>query len=96
MSVSLREDEKAIVGAWVMTSRGIAKDEACERIEALVRDALVHVSDHPTEGAWLSLFRDPADGRLWERWYPQGEMHGGGPPALRIIPAAEAKAVYPC
>jgi hypothetical protein len=60
----------------------------------LVGGILQHIADHPTYGAWESLFLDPADGRLWERFYPAGEMHGGGPPALRRITIVEAEAKY--
>ena len=45
-------------------------------------------------GAWETLFRDPDDGRYWERVYPQGDLHGGGPPQLQVIDEAEAKRKY--
>jgi hypothetical protein len=76
------------------TTSGVVGDETCEREKTLVRDCLVHIADSRLYGAWLSFYRDPRDDRLWERYYPQGEMHGGGPPALRCISEHEAKANY--
>ena len=32
--------------------------------------------------------------RFWERTYPQGELHGGGPPALTHIPSDAATIKY--
>jgi hypothetical protein len=45
-------------------------------------------------GGWTVPYRDPSYGRLWEMSYPQSEMHGGGPPLLRVISAAEAANSY--
>jgi hypothetical protein len=90
----LRAGEVEFVGAWVKAEGRVVGDETCKRIEALVRGTLQHVADHPTDGAWQSLFRDPADGRLWERTYPHGDWHGGGPPTIRFITEAEARGVY--
>ena len=40
------------------------------------------------------LYRDPGDGRYWELAYPNGEMHGGGPPSLIMLTEQEAKTKY--
>jgi hypothetical protein len=60
--------------------------------------ALVHrlenIADSAISGAWETLYRDPSDGRYWERTYPSGELHGGGPPALRCMTADEARRKY--
>lgn len=86
--------ENALDGGWIMSGTSVVGDEACLRIQALIDRHFEHVADHPAQGAWRSLFRDPRDGRLWERTYPKGEMHGGGPPALRVISAHDAKIDY--
>ena len=31
---------------------------------------------------WITDYRDPRSGATWQLTYPQGEMHGGGPPLL--------------
>jgi hypothetical protein len=90
----LQVTEHLLIGAWVAGADGVSADETCIRIENLVRNQLEHVADHPHNGAWETLFRDPRDGRFWERTYPQGNVHGGGPPALRVIPRLEARAKY--
>lgn len=81
--------ETEIVGGWKVSDRRVLADDACMRIESLVASHLRLVG-HDASG-WYTLFRDPDDGRLWERWYPHSEMHGGGPPALRAISAADAR-----
>ena len=56
---------------------GLARESAdavCLRIEHLttkVFEPLAVSSD-----GWDALYRDPADGRLWERTYPSSELHG--------------------
>jgi hypothetical protein len=93
-SATLSAHETELVGAWVEAANGVVGDETCARIEALIRDTLEHVADHPECGAWQSLFRDPADGRFWERTYPHGDSHGGGPPAIRCIDERAARETY--
>jgi hypothetical protein len=94
MSEGLRSTDELLVGSWLETTSGVTRDETCKRIEWLVQHSLEHVADHPGSGAWESLFRDPADGRYWERSYPQGQMHGGGPPALRHVTEQEVNTKY--
>ena len=45
-------------------------------------------------GGWISLYRDPEDNRLWELSYPQSEMHGGGPPLLRVVSRIDATVAF--
>ncbi|PSQ82866.1 MAG: hypothetical protein BRD44_06480 [Bacteroidetes bacterium QS_7_67_15] len=47
-----------------------------------------------SDGGWSILYRDPADERLWELTYPQGHLHGGGPPLLRVVSEEEAAEKY--
>lgn len=61
-------------------------------IEWLVSSYLTQLAVTPD--GWSSLFRDPADGRIWELTYPSGGMHGGGPPSLALLSRAEAERRY--
>ena len=60
-------------------------DLALSRLEKLAVDS----------SGWLSLYRDPSTGELWEITYPHSEMHGGGPRALSHISVADARVRYP-
>ena len=84
--------ESTLIGQWIANGSRVVADEACVRIEALVANHLTQVA-HSADG-WSTLFQDPADGRLWERTFPQGDMHGGGPPALHCLSSEQARAAY--
>jgi hypothetical protein len=88
----LRSDEVELVGQWIQRQGHVGGDQACERIEWLVAHCLERVATD-TSG-WETLFRDHNDGRFWERTYPRGEMHGGGPPTLRLLAPAIAARKY--
>lgn len=88
----LRSDETEIVCHWTFKDGKMVGDAACDRIDALVDYYLEKVGSD--ESGWDTLFRDPADGRLWERIYPMSHMHGGGPPALVHITDSDAKKKY--
>jgi hypothetical protein len=92
VELSLRPSETLLKGAWITSGNGVVADETCKRIEALTSGSLKHLANDAT--GWESLFEDPADGRLWELYYPQSEMHGGGPPSLRNITALQASSKY--
>lgn len=95
MSNALAPDEAEVIGHWFMRDGRMHGDDACERIETLTREYLEHVAVDENSGAWATLFRDPRDGRYWERTYPQGHMHGGGPPSLRVLSPEDVRAKYP-
>jgi hypothetical protein len=84
----IRHEETVIEGRW-SSDRGCAvKDGSCQRIELLVSTYLRKIA--VADGGWATLFQDPQDNRLWELTYPLSEMHGGGPPTLRVLSRAEA------
>jgi Immunity protein 27 len=86
--------ETRIVGAWTLVGGKMLADEACNRVEQLTSHALQKLGVSTVYGGWETLFRDPVDGRLWERTYPQGELHGGGPPQLAVISIEDARRKY--
>jgi len=92
--MKLRRDEEDLTGKWIHVGSKIESDDVCRRIEFLVEHSLEKVAESPEYGAWEILYRDPADGRLWERTFPRGDMSGGGPPRLAVIPEDVAKAKY--
>jgi hypothetical protein len=40
---------------------------------------------------WNVLHRNPETGEYWKEFFPQSEMHGGGPPVFIKISEEEAK-----
>jgi hypothetical protein len=92
VDVQIEPHETLIEGKWqIIEGRSVA-DASALRIRALIDTELEKIGS--TSGGWESLYRDRRDGRFWELFYPQGEMHGGGPESLRFIDAAEAAHKY--
>lgn len=84
--------ETDLVGQWQAGARKITGDAVCERIGWLVGNYLVALG--ADSSGWDELYRDPESGLLWERTWPQPEMHGGGPPRLARIEPAAARDKY--
>lgn len=40
---------------------------------------------------WQTLYRCPVTGVYWKKFFPQGELHGGGPPELLKIDEEAAR-----
>ena len=93
-TVAVTPDENEIVGEWVLDGTTVRKDAAAERIEDLTSGVLEKLADSKEGGGWETLYRDPTDGRLWERTFPKSYMHGGGPPRLAVITADAARRKY--
>lgn len=92
MHSDLQPHESDLVGRWRLAGGRVEGDAVAARIDWLLRERLERRGD--AGGGWEVLYRDPADGRLWELTYPQGHMHGGGPPRLRLLPPEAARAKY--
>jgi len=90
----LEPTETDLTGRWIVVNGKVVGDAATERIEWLTARALEKIAFSPESGAWETLFRDPNDGRYWERTYPKSHMHGGGPPRLWNIAEEEAQKKY--
>jgi hypothetical protein len=90
----LQPDEWLLTGKWLIEDGRPCRDLVCERIEWLIAHYLQKVAVSPESGAWETLYRDPDDGRYWERTYPQGYMHGGGPSQLKCVTSQEARKKY--
>jgi Immunity protein 27 len=90
--MKLAPTETELIGRWEMVDGRVRGDTTCQRIEWLTSSYLEKIT--ACGGGWETLFRDPDDGRYWERRYPMGEMQGGGPPSLFLLSAEKANAKY--
>jgi hypothetical protein len=90
----LQPNEQILTGRWLIENGHTRGDAICERIEWLIAHHLQKVAISPESGGWETLYRDPDDGRYWERTYPQSAMHGGGPPQLQCVTPQEARTKY--
>lgn len=78
----LLPEESELRGQWLLVNGNVVEDDACRRIQSLV-SGLDRIS--MSNDGWKKLFRDPRDGRYWELLYLESEMHGGGPPTLKVV-----------
>lgn len=92
--MKLQPQEVELVGNWIAENGKVRGDPVCERIRWLAAHHLRKITVSPQYGAWETLFQDPDDGRYWEQTYPQSEMQGGGPPALKYLSAEQARTKY--
>lgn len=90
--MKLSSDDMDLLGQWLLKGNKVVADETCRRIEWLVDLHLIHLGSDAS--GWDDLYRDPIDGRLWERTWPKSEMHGGGPPRLRCVTVDDARKKY--
>ncbi len=89
---SISPSEMLLTGRWIAQGGRVIADDVCARILALTQTHLKKIG--ADDSGWSTLYRDPNDGRYWELNYPQGELHGGGPPELRCLTAEEARHKY--
>ena len=81
--INIRADEELIKGQWIFDGKAVIGDSACQRIRWLISDVLELVGTD--ESGWDTLYRDPSDNRHWVLYYPESELHGGGPPSLKVL-----------
>ncbi|HEX6772188.1 MAG TPA: Imm27 family immunity protein [Acidobacteriaceae bacterium] len=85
--MSILPEETELNGKWRWANGKMVSDDVSQRIQQLIKNRLELVTT--SKDGWTKLYKDPLDGRLWELSYPHGEMHGGGPPRLRVVAADE-------
>jgi len=90
--LNLSKEETELRGAWITRDGQVFADEICKRIDRLIANYLNRIC--ADSSGWDLLLCDPNDGRYWERTYPHSEMHGGGPPMLRVLSLAQAQSKY--
>jgi hypothetical protein len=91
---TLQPQETELIGKWILDGTQVHGDESCDRIKWLVENIFEKVGYSKEYGAWETLYRDPSDGRFWVKTYPQSEIHGGGPPALKCISEEAANSEF--
>ena len=90
--MKLKPEETILKGSWKLIGHSMEADSVCERIESLIAEYLIEVSED--ESGWNKLYKDPEDNRYWELTYPESEIHGGGAPQLENISIQEAEKKY--
>lgn len=87
----LGPEEAELRGSWIHHGGRTIADAIGDRIEWLLTERLQRLAVDLS--GWETLY-DPRDGRLWELVYEDSGWHGGGPPSLRVINQAAARAKY--
>ncbi|HEY1744700.1 MAG TPA: Imm27 family immunity protein [Granulicella sp.] len=89
---TIKPEETQILGGLEIENGRVKNDIQSDRVWSLVTTKLQKIA---TAGnGWEQLYQDPGDGRYWELFFPHGELQGGGPPALRVIPPEAAWQKY--
>lgn len=92
MNKDLEPEETELRGEWLKAESKVIANATCRRIEWLIESRLEKLGTK--SGGWETLYRDPKTRFLGEHTYPHSEMHGGGPPMLRVNSAIEARSKY--
>ena len=92
MYSDLAADESDLQSQWVVRDSGTQPDSVTLRIRWLTLERLERVASDSS--GWEVLYHDPRDLRLWELTFPRSEMHGGGPPELRLVSPDVAREKY--
>jgi len=84
--------EVLLESKWDIRNGKVSVSDVTKRIDELTASCLIALGSDPS--GCETLYVDPCDGRFWEKTYPYGEMHGGGPPQLQCIPRDKAESKY--
>lgn len=90
--MKLKPKETILKGSWKLFGRTIEADSVSERIEWLITEYLIEISED--KSGWNKLYQDPDDNRYWELTYPESEVQGGGAPQLENISIQKAEKKY--
>jgi len=88
----LTEETTIIRGFWLDLGSKVVKDSGWIRIEWLIANRLEPVCRKENNGE--TLYRSPADGRLWHYYLVAPGLKNGGPPALELIDQKRAEELF--
>jgi hypothetical protein len=77
------ENIQELIGSWTFANNKGVIDENCKMVNELLNKELQFISDD--NSGWNKLYKYNIDSSYWELTYPQSDLHGGGPPALKKI-----------
>ena len=89
---NISAEEIQIIGGLQIENGRAKNDAQSDRVWSLITTKLRKIA--VAENGWEQLYQDPKDGRYWELYFPQGELQGGGPPALRVVSSEVAQHKY--
>jgi Immunity protein 27 len=90
--MKLRPTETELIGRWEMADGRVRGDATCRRIEWLTSSYLEKIA--ASGGAWERSSETQMMAVTGNPTYPQGEMHGAGPPLLFALSVEKAHAKY--
>lgn len=90
--LALQPGDVQLTGYWIDLGSGMVRDATWERIDWLVAHQLQRLAGLPQGPA--ALFRDPRDGRLWEKVHEHPQLRDGGPPRLTLLTPETAREKY--
>lgn len=90
--MSIKPNETLITGSWALVNGRMTEDPELQRIRCLIANELEQIAISPD--GWHKLYRDPRDGRYWEKFLPYGGMQGGGPESLRVLDLGSVREKY--
>jgi hypothetical protein len=79
----IKPGETELRGFWIDLGSRMEKDTDWQRIEWLTTERFEEVVK--AENGLDVLYRDPSDGRLWEKVHDHPALRDGGPPRLSVI-----------
>lgn len=88
----LRPEDRLLRGLWIDLGSRMEKDGGWQRIDWLTAECLEEVAR--SGDGLATLYRDPLDGRYWEKTALRPELGDNSPPCLVLIEAAAAEARY--
>lgn len=89
--IHIRPEETQLQGYWIDTGSSMTPDSNWERIKLLTAEYLELLAS--SNDGREKLYRDTADGRLWELT-PVQPFLPAGPPLLRVISRSLAEDKY--
>jgi len=92
----IQPHETEFAGKWVIEGGRVRGDATCERLKWLTQTYLVPIAYRVQSPGRKqeALYRDPIDGRLWERSFQLNKTNRDGPARLAVLTPQQAEEKY--